>query len=117
MRYMLGWLSWMLRSGRCWAAGTVGPVAMAEVLADAVGHMDEFQRHAESTLAEIDSLVTNLHVTWSGEAAAAHVEAHRHWDSGEAMMREALAALMAAGATAHHNSPGDGGEYDHVVVS
>ena len=74
-----------------------------QALADAVQRMAEFQRHAESMLAEIDSLVTNLHATWAGQGAAAHAEAHRHWARGEAMMREALAQLRAAGATAHRN--------------
>jgi uncharacterized protein YukE len=68
--------------------------------------MVEFQRHAESMLAEIDSLVTNLHATWTGQGAAAHAEAHRHWARGEAMMREALAQLRAAGETAHRNYTG-----------
>lgn len=77
-----------------------------EALADAVERMGEYLRCAEGMLSEIDSLVTNLHLTWSGEAAAAHVEAHRHWACGEAMMREALASLKAAGATAHHNYTG-----------
>jgi ESAT-6 family protein len=77
-----------------------------DALADAVERMDEYLRYAESILAEIDSLVSGLHLTWSGEAAAAHAEAHRHWGSGEAMMREALAGLKAAGTTAHHNYTG-----------
>ncbi|MCV7029363.1 WXG100 family type VII secretion target [Mycobacterium sherrisii] len=74
-----------------------------EALADAVQRMAEFQRHAESMLAEIDSLVGNLHATWSGEAASAHAEAHQHWARGEAMMRAALAQLRTAGAGAHDN--------------
>ncbi|HUH71656.1 MAG TPA: WXG100 family type VII secretion target [Mycobacterium sp.] len=77
-----------------------------EALADAVQRMAEFQRYAESMLAEIDSLVTNLRVTWTGQGAAAHAEAHRHWAHGEAMMREALAQLRTAGATAHRNYSG-----------
>ncbi|SOJ53237.1 ESAT-6-like protein EsxE [Mycobacterium simulans] len=77
-----------------------------EALADAVQQMAEFQRYAESMLTEIDSLISNLHTTWSGEAAAAHAEAHRHWAAGEAMMREALARLRTVGATAHANYTG-----------
>jgi WXG100 family type VII secretion target len=77
-----------------------------EALADAVQQMTEFQRYAKSMLTEIDSLVSNLHATWSGEGAAAHAEAHRHWALGEAMMREALAQLRAAAATAHANYTG-----------
>ena len=77
-----------------------------EALADAVERMSEFQRYAESMLSEIDSLVGNLHITWTGEAAAAHAEAHRRWTQGEATMREALAQLRDAGHTAHGNYTG-----------
>lgn len=74
-----------------------------EALADATQRMGEFLQHAESVVAEIDSLVTRLHLTWSGRAAAAHAEAHRHWTHGEATMREALNHLQSASSTAHHN--------------
>jgi WXG100 family type VII secretion target len=74
-----------------------------EALADALQLMSEFARHTESVVAEIDSLVTQLHQTWTGQAAAAHAEAHRHWSHGEKMMREALEQLKTAGSTAHHN--------------
>jgi len=77
-----------------------------QALADSMQRMTEFQHYAESMLAEIDSLVANLHATWSGEGAAAHAEAHRHWARGEAMMRDALAQLRTAGATAHRNYTG-----------
>ena len=77
-----------------------------EALADAVQRMSEFQRHAEELLTEIDSRVTHLHAAWTGEGAAAHAEAHRHWARGEAMMREALAQLRTAGAAAHRNYTG-----------
>ncbi|MCV7100779.1 WXG100 family type VII secretion target [Mycobacterium palustre] len=77
-----------------------------EALADAVRRMTQFQRRAEQMLAEIDSRVNRLHAAWTGEAAAAHAEAHRHWARGEAMMREALAKLRTAGETAHRNYTG-----------
>ena len=77
-----------------------------QALADAVQRMAEFQRYAENTLTEIDSLVSDLHSTWTGRGAAAHAEAHRHWARGEAMMREALAQLRTAAATAHRNYTG-----------
>jgi WXG100 family type VII secretion target len=77
-----------------------------EALADAVRRMADFGRRTEDMLGEIDSLVSDLHVTWTGEGAAAHAEAHRHWAHGEAMMREALTRLRAAGATAHRNYTG-----------
>lgn len=75
------------------------PVALTE----AVARMGDYVRYAESMVSEIDSLVAHVHVTWSGEAADAHREAHRHWAHGEALMREALAQLRSAGATAHAN--------------
>ena len=81
-----------------------------EALADAIQRMDEFTQHTESVVSEIDSLVTHLHQTWSGKAAAAHAEAHRHWSRGEATMREALQQLKAAGSTAHHN-------YTHAIAA
>ncbi|MGH3970947.1 MAG: WXG100 family type VII secretion target [Mycobacterium sp.] len=77
-----------------------------QALADAMQRMTEFARYAESMLTEIDSLVGDLHQTWTGHGAAAHAEAHRHWARGEAMMREALTRLRSAGATAHRNYTG-----------
>ncbi|OMC16464.1 WXG100 family type VII secretion target [Mycobacterium sp. SP-6446] len=77
-----------------------------DALADAVERMSEFQRYAESMLSEIDSLVGNLHATWTGEGATAHAEAHRHWTHGEAVMREALSQLRTAAHTAHGNYTG-----------
>jgi len=74
-----------------------------EALADAIERMDDYVRHTESITAEIDSLVTHLHQSWSGQAAAAHAEAHRYWSEGEARMRQALSQLKIAGGTAHHN--------------
>lgn len=77
-----------------------------ESLADAVAQMSEFQRTAESLLAEIDSTVSNLHITWSGKAASAHAEAHQSWKHGAALMQEALNRLHTAGDTAHANYTG-----------
>ncbi len=77
-----------------------------QALADTVQRMAAFQRYTDDTIAEIDSRVTRLHASWTGEAAAAHAEAHRHWARGEAMMREALAQLKQAATTAHGNYTG-----------
>lgn len=74
-----------------------------DALAEALQQMSEFVRHTEMVVGEIDSLVSHLHGTWSGQAADAHAEAHQHWSRGEAMMREALAQLKTAGTKAHHN--------------
>jgi WXG100 family type VII secretion target len=77
-----------------------------EALADAVARMSAFEQHVESMLAEVDSLVANLHVQWSGQGAAAHAEAHQRWTEGAKMMREALGRLRNAGDRAHHNYTG-----------
>ena len=77
-----------------------------QALADAVRRMAEFGRHTEGMLGEIDSLVTDLHATWTGQGAAAHAEAHQRWVRGEAMMREALAQLGKLATTAHGNYTG-----------
>ncbi|MEY8018168.1 WXG100 family type VII secretion target [Mycobacterium servetii] len=83
-------------------AFAVDPAALAEV----VQRIAAFQRYAEDMITELDSRVTRLHATWSGAAAAAHAEAHQHWERGEAMMREALAQLEKAATTAHGNYTG-----------
>jgi WXG100 family type VII secretion target len=77
-----------------------------ERLAEAVQQMADFQRYSEALLQEIDSTVKNLHLTWTGQAASAHAQAHGRWSRGEAMMQEALTQLQAAGRTAHTNYTG-----------
>jgi WXG100 family type VII secretion target len=77
-----------------------------QALADAVHRIAAFQRYAEDWIAEIDSRVTRLHASWTGDAAAAHAEAHQHWVRGEAMMRQALAQLEKVATTAHGNYTG-----------
>lgn len=77
-----------------------------ESLADAVQRMAEFQRYVEGMLDEVDTMVSTLHTTWTGEGATAHAEAHRHWARGAAMMREALTQLHGAGKNAHANYTG-----------
>jgi WXG100 family type VII secretion target len=77
-----------------------------EAIADALDRMTDFQSAAEGLLAEIDTTVKNLHVTWSGEGAAGHAEAHERWSRGAAMMRAALDQLHKAGTGAHGNYTG-----------
>lgn len=81
---------------------SVDPAAIA----DALERMTDFQRAAEGLLAEIDATVKNLHITWTGEGAAAQSEAHEKWSRGAAMMREALGGLHSAGTDAHGNYTG-----------
>ena len=77
-----------------------------DVLVDALQRMREFIQHTENVVAEVNSLVAQLHQTWSGQAATAHAEAHRHWSHGEATMREALTHLKSAGTVAQRNYTG-----------
>jgi WXG100 family type VII secretion target len=77
-----------------------------DAIADAVQRMAEFQRAAEGLLSEIDATVKNLHISWTGEGAAAQSEAHRQWSHGAVMMREALDRLHTAGTGAHGNYTG-----------
>lgn len=74
-----------------------------DAVLDAVARMLGFERYVESMLHEIEGLVANLQVQWSGAAAAAHAEAHRQWAEGAALMRKALADLQSAATTAHRN--------------
>jgi WXG100 family type VII secretion target len=74
-----------------------------DLLEDATQRMDDFLRHIDSVVAEIDLLVTHLHGSWSGLAATAHAEAHRRWSHGEATMRQALNLMKTVGGAAHHN--------------
>ncbi len=74
-----------------------------DALAGAVERMAQFGRTAEALLAEIDTTVKNLHISWDGEAAKAHQYAHAQWEHGEALMRGALERLGRAGCTAQHN--------------
>lgn len=76
-----------------------------QALTDAVQRMAAFQTYAEDMIAEIDSRVTRLHTSWTGDAAAAHAEAHQHWVRGEAMMREALAQLEKVATTRTATTP------------
>jgi WXG100 family type VII secretion target len=53
-------------------------------------------------LNELDTMVNNLHASsWSGEAAAAHLEAHRRWAAGAKDMNDGLIAIRDAAKHAH----------------
>lgn len=77
-----------------------------DAVADALDRMAEFQCAAEGLLTEIDATVKSLHLTWSGEVATGHAEAHDRWSRGAAMMRAALGQLHTAGTGAHGNYTG-----------
>ena len=52
---------------------------------------------------DLERRIGELHVTWDGEAAAAHRLAQAAWDQGFGEMRDALARMRRVADTAHHN--------------
>jgi WXG100 family type VII secretion target len=72
-------------------------------LADIVDQIDRFDRRVEAALEDADSRVDRLHTTWTGEAAAAHRQAHAEWQRGVAEMRAGLAAMRRNAQLAHGN--------------
>lgn len=93
---------------RTWAGFIVADGLSVDptAIADALDRMTEFQCAADGLLAEIDATVASLHVTWSGEAAAGHAQAHERWSQGAVMMRTALRRLHTVGMGAHGNFTG-----------
>ncbi|WP_036506565.1 WXG100 family type VII secretion target [Nocardioides sp. URHA0020] len=55
----------------------------------------------DDLLDEVSRRVTALRTTWDGAAALAQDEAQSEWEDGFREMREALAAMRAAGRAAH----------------
>ena len=57
----------------------------------------------EDQLATLDTRIAALQSTWNGAAADAQLAAHREWLAGAQDMRDGLATMRAAAATAHAN--------------
>ncbi|MEU2092273.1 WXG100 family type VII secretion target [Nocardia beijingensis] len=53
------------------------------------------------SLVGLDTRIAAAHLTWSGEAAAAHATAHKEWAQAATEVREGIDAMRAAAATAH----------------
>lgn len=81
------------------ARHTVDLDAMAEVVT-AMGQLDG---RLDGWLAELDAVVADLHLSWSGEGAKAQAQAHQEWVRGAQEMATALRALRAVANTAHGN--------------
>lgn len=67
-----------------------------EILAD-------FGTRAEAFIADVEAKVDDLHVDWTGETAAAHLEAQRQWATGAAEMRTVVGQLHEIVTRAHGN--------------
>ena len=68
-----------------------------------IREMVAFERTITRTLTELDASVEHLHLTWTGEAAAAHREAHRTWVDGMRRMSAGLTEIRTAAERAHAN--------------
>lgn len=77
-------------------------VELEELLAFA-DTLQAFERRAEAIGSRVDGQIADLHMSWSGDAAAAHRAQHDEWTAAAAQMREALAQLREAAHTAHRN--------------
>jgi WXG100 family type VII secretion target len=73
-----------------------------------IREMVAFERTMTRALAELDASVEHLHLTWTGEAAAAHRDAHRTWAEGMRRMSAGLAEIRSAAERAHANYSGAG---------
>ena len=74
-----------------------------EELSGVAEEMRAFQKSFEGRLADLDQLVSELHLSWSGEAATAHRQAHELWVTGAQEMHEGLGDMHKAATSAHDN--------------
>ena len=74
-----------------------------DALHERITEMSSFERGLERQLVDLDRAIEQLHITWLGEAAAAHREAHTTWRKGADDMRKAIVAMRDAARIAHRN--------------
>lgn len=74
-----------------------------EELLDTIAAMARSTAALDSLLSEMSAHVAALHDVWSGQAATAQSAAQAEWEVGFRSMRDALAAMRAAAATAHES--------------
>jgi WXG100 family type VII secretion target len=77
-------------------------VELEELLAF-VETLQTFEHRAEGMATRLDNQVADLHDTWSGDAASAHLALHSEWTAAADQMREALGELREAARIAHQN--------------
>ncbi|GAA3657825.1 pore-forming CpnT exporter EsxE [Nocardioides ginsengisoli] len=71
-----------------------------------VGDLTAFEAWLDDKLAELERVVAEVHVTWSGQAADAHRQAHREWVDGAREMHQGLREMRRAAQIAHGNYQG-----------
>ncbi|MFW0783595.1 WXG100 family type VII secretion target [Gordonia sp. CPCC 206044] len=69
-----------------------------EVFTDALG---DFVKFVEDRVGALDARIDDLHVSWTGEAASAHRDAHDRWRSGAVEIRQAMADIRQAAQRSH----------------
>ena len=74
-----------------------------DLLDETVAEMGRCGVDLDELLDEVAARVAELHLSWGGAAALAQEGAQAEWEAGFRQMREALAAMRAAGRTAHGN--------------
>lgn len=72
-------------------------------LAEVMEEMAKVTKSVDELLESTDRSVSRLHLTWTGEAASAHAQAHEKWVKAARQMHEALDDLRVIGLTAHAN--------------
>lgn len=80
---------------------TVRYVADLEQLESHVERVGAFAGQVVEVLAHLDQVVAVLHLTWEGQAAAAHQRAHGQWVRGVRELTETLTHLEGAVRRAH----------------
>jgi WXG100 family type VII secretion target len=68
-----------------------------------IEEMAAFERRIEQALEHLDGVVERLHITWTGQAAVAHRDAHAEWIAGMHRMRAGLVEMREAATRAHGN--------------
>ena len=68
-----------------------------------VEEMQAFETGIERALDHLDRVVDGLHITWTGQAAVAHREAHERWAAGMKQMHAGLVEIRDAAQRAHGN--------------
>lgn len=72
-------------------------------LASTIAALDRYGARCDELLAEVDRRVDRLHETWSGRTAESQRDAHERWAAGFAQLRDGLATMRRAAATAEGN--------------
>jgi WXG100 family type VII secretion target len=75
-------------------------------LLEHVERCEEFDKKVEEWLDQIEQAVTRLHVSWSGDAAAAQRDYHDRWVAGAQEMRDGLGKLRDRAQTNHDSYSG-----------